>query len=484
MRLLLLIGLLLPLVAEAQHQLGWRTDTYAGINSALLNPAAPIRTPYQWDLNLAEVGQFFDNNYAYLVDASWPGLLRDASEDTEFFFREDLPSDISTDENVVVFDFAQDQRKRFIQSHTSVLGPSLSVQVAPMTRIGILTRWQTMVSAKGLDNNLSFYDWRDAPNNEDININPFRTSVASWSEVGLNIAQGIPTATGQLTIGLTARRLWGQRAAYFVNDDPFLVAKLNQQEGVEGASFDFDTGYSDNFFDDEISTRSPGSGWAADLGVLYQLDLGDDFYRWEFGFSVMDIGRLQFDEGKTHRFASEELTTVLSDDYEVFQYEDGIDAVIAQFSEDVFQDPAASLVSGDMRLRLPTTLSLQASYAFTEWARLEGVLATGLAPAGPSLDRSLLIGLTPRIDRYWWSVAMPVSLYAGEHLRMGLSARLGPLFIGTDQLGSFLRQDELQGGDIYVGFKWFPLGLQKKNKGRRTSRGRRGRGKDVECYKF
>lgn len=472
------------MVAEAQHQIGWRTDSYAGINSALLNPAAPIRTPYQWDLNLAEAAQFFDNNYAYLVDASWPRLLRDAGTDTDFYFREDLPSDISTDQNIVVYDFYQDQRERFIQSHTSIMGPSLSVKVAPMTRIGILTRWQTMVSAKGVDNDLSFYDWRDAPNLENINISPFRTSVASWSEVGLNIAQGIPTASGQLTIGLTARRLWGQRAAYFVNNDPFLVAKLNEKEGAEGISFDFEAAYSDNFFDDKISTASPGRGWAADLGVLYQLDLGDGFYRWEFGFSAMDIGSLRFAEGKTHNFASENLTTVLSDNYEAFQYEDGIDVIAAQFSRDVFQDSSASLMADDMSLRLPSTLSFQASFAFNEWARVEGVVATGLAPAGPSLDRSLLIGLTPRIDRYWWSVALPVSLYAGQHLRMGLSARLGPIFIGTDQLGSFLRKDELSGGDIYVGFKWFPLGLQKKNKGRKSRGGRAGRGKDVECYKF
>jgi hypothetical protein len=109
----------------------------------------------------------------------------------------------------------------------------------------------------------------------------------------------------------------------------------------------------------------------------------------------------------------------------------------------------------------------------------------GIAPSGASLTRNTTIALTPRIDRHWWGIGMPVSLYAMNDLRVGLAARLGPLFIGTDQLGAFTNSRQLSGGDFYVGVKFFPLGLNRNGgKGNKKRGGRRGSGKDVECYKF
>ena len=78
---------------------------------------------------------------------------------------------------------------------------------------------------------------------------------------------------------------------------------------------------------------------------------------------------------------------------------------------------------------------------------------------------------------------MPISLYAGENLRAGLSARLGPLFFGTDQLGAFFRGDRLYGADFYAGVKWQPLGLRKGDKARK-GKNRGGRGNEPGCYKW
>ncbi len=485
MRFLIWMFILLPLAGSTQSQLGWRTDMYAGINSAFLNPAATQRTPYNWDVNLVEGSHFIDNNYMYFLNASVPDLLREYQGKQEFYFREDIAQDVAPNFSGIVYDFSNDGKQRYLQSYSSVVGPSFSVQVAPLTRVGLFTRWQAVGTTKGVDTDLSFYRWRDFPNFEQFPLDPFRAAAASWSEVGLNLSQGIPTANGVITLGLNARRLFGHRAAYFVSTEAFDISKLPDNEGVQGESFNFDVAFSNNVVDNEVSTEAPGRGWAADLGFLYQVDLGDGFYRWEFGAAILDIGSLRFDDGQTHQFNNENLVTTLSASYETFDINDGLTNIVNQFSEDVFQDAAQSQVEDGMSLRLPTSVSLQAAYAFNEWARVEATFVGGIAPSGPSLSRSSLIGLTPRIDRHWWSVALPVSLFAGDHLHVGLSGRLGPIFMGTDHLGALFGSSQLTGADFYVGLKLFPFSKKPKAREKRAGSGKGGGGgRDLPCYKF
>jgi hypothetical protein len=483
MRLLIAGFLLFPLLLNAQFQLGWRTDTYAGINSALVNPAAPGRTPYSWDLNLGEVSTFLANNYGYLRETSITQLLRNRDKDLDVFFARDLPSDLNPSDDVLVYDYFENN-SYYGQQLNSILGPSFSVRVAPQTRIGVFTRWQTLFSGKGLDEDLGFYQWDAIPSQQVFTLDKFRGAAASWTEVGLNISQSIFTNNGELILGLSARRLWGQRAGYLISEEDFSLSKLPNTIGLEGTDFSLEAGFTSNAANDDDFTDSPGRGWAADIGLIYRIDLGDDFYRWEFGAAVLDIGSLLFKESELHRFNSDQLATTLTDSYNNLDTEQGFSQAAAQLSEDVFGDNSISRVSDEFNLRLPTTISLQATYAFTEWAKVEANVLAGIAPGGASLTRNTTLALTPRIDRHWWGIGMPVSLYAMNDLRIGLAARLGPLFIGTDQLGAFTNSKQLSGGDFYVGVKFFPLGLNRNGSKKNKKRGRRRGGKDVECYKF
>jgi len=486
MRLLIAGFLLFPLLLNAQFQLGWRTDTYAGINSALVNPASPGRTPYSWDLNLGEVSTFLANNYSYLRETSITELLRNRDKNIDVYFAQDLPADINPSnpgDGVLVYDYFHNS-SYYGQQLNSILGPSFSVKVAPQTRIGIFTRWQTLFSAKGIDEDLGYYQWYDIPTQQNFTLDKFRGAAASWAEVGLNISQGIFTDNGELLLGLSVRRLWGQRAAYIISEEDFSLSKLPNTIGLEGTDFSLEAGFTSNAGNDDF-TDSPGRGWAADLGVLYRIDLGDDFYRWEFGAAILDIGGLLFKESELHRFNSSQLATTFTDSYNNLDTEQGFAQAASQLSEDIFDDNSISRVGNEFNLRLPTTLSLQATYAFTEWAKVEANILAGIAPRGASLTRNTTIALTPRIDRYWWGIGMPVSLYAMNDLRVGLAARLGPLFIGTDQLGAFTKSKQLSGGDFFVGVKFFPLGLNRNGgKNNKKRGGRRGGGKEVECYKF
>jgi hypothetical protein len=483
MRLLLLSFLGLPLLLSAQMQVGWRTDTYAGINSALLNPANPARTPYGWDLNLAEGSQFLANNYAYLKQTNAMALLRQRNNDLTFYFQQDIPADLPAEKGAFVYDFL-DNNPYFGQSVTSVLGPSLSVRLAPRTRVGVFTRWQAVAGARKIDADLGYYPWQALPDEQPFTLNKMAAAAATWTEVGLNLSQGFETATGELTLGLSVRRLWGERGGYLFNEQPFSLSKLPAAVGLEGNDFAIEAAFTNNATSEDPFAATPGRGWCIDLGLLYQLDLGDGYYRWEFGAALLDVGGLRFTDSQRHLFNANSLTTTLTDNYNNFDPDLGFTELAEQFSTDVFGSSSASRVGDEFRLRLPTKVSLQATYAFNAWAKVEANALVNVAPLGASLTSFTLLALTPRIDRHWWSVALPLSFYAGQQLRLGLAGRLGPVFLGTDQLGSFFGKKNLTGADFYLGLKFFPWNIGSGKQGKSKSKGRRSGGKDVECYKF
>ena len=484
MRLLITALIFCPIVLTAQMQLGWRTDTYAGINSALLNPALSGRTPYAWDINLGESSFFLANNYGYLENSSISSLIRLRNENIDVYHRPDLPSDLPADQETLVYDFYEND-SYYAEQLVQVLGPSFSFRVSPQTRVGLFTRWRAMTHTNDVDSDLGYYRWNTIPANETFTLDQGSMAVATWGELGLNISQSVETASGNLLIGASVKRLWGQRAAYFAITRDFELNKITDFTGLESLDFEMEAGFSQNITNTDDYTDSPGRGWAVDLGMLYQVDLGDDFYRWEFGFGLTDLGSIRFTESEEHLFDADDLAATLTDSYSDLNSETIASLASQQLSLDVFGDANASRVADEFTLGLPTTLSLQATYRFQEWAKVEAIYLTGIRVGSASLNRNSVLAIVPRVERHWWSVALPVSMYATDQVRMGLSARLGPIFMGTDQLGSFFRQNQLDSGDFYVGLKLFPFGLGGNggSKGRKA-KGRRGKGRDVECYKF
>ncbi|RME97034.1 MAG: hypothetical protein D6772_10980 [Bacteroidetes bacterium] len=485
--LLLSVGLMLSFALNAQHQLGLRTDTYAGISGAFLNPAASARTPWAWDIQLGGASQFFHNNYAYLENTSNRDLLRllRAEDEPTFYFRGDISSDFKPVANSLVYDFRTADRYD-AQSHTSLMGPGFSVQLTPYTRVGLFSAWHTMDSISNVDENLGYYRWNSIPSQTPFRLSEAQVAGAAWGEVGLNLSQGFPLSAGTMWLGVSLRRLWGQRAAYLRSEANFSLEKLPDYEGLAGLDFDLEGGFTNNLTDENIAFDEPsGRGWGLDLGWWYQIEANEDYQQWEFGVALLDLGGIRFAVAQTHRFTSNELTEVLEADYNAFSVEAGITPIAEQFSEDVFGAADASRTGDSFRMRLATSLSGQVRYNFNPYFGLEAAVISGLGTAGAGLQRATTLAITPRIDQHWWSVALPVSWYAGETVRLGLSARLGPLVVGTDDLGSYLRTSQWDGTDAYFAVKWFPLGLGKRGGSSKRRRPHRSRGgKPVECYKF
>jgi len=464
----------------AQEQIGLRTGNFAGINGWALNPSSHTTTPFNWELNLLEGAFFFDNNYAFLSKTGLSHLTANR-DNIEFAFGPDYDKETPPPSGSVVLDFYTNARKRYAQGLSSALGPSLFVRIGPNHAIGAFVRGRAFASGRGLVNDFSYYDYFNRPFEVPFEVTPFSVSMAAWSEYGLNYLFCTETATGTLGIGINARLLQAYEGIYLHSQTAFPLAKL-PGDSLSGGPIEFEYGHTrTNLSADEPAIRPNGGGAAFDIGFTYVLGEETD-YTWRFGFSILDVGRLHFNRNaRLHRAAPDATSAIGFDNYEDFVMPGDYENMLARFSSDVLGNPDASLAGDRFAMWLPAAVSVQIDRNLGAGFFLNAVVVQGIPMGGAALWRGGLVSLTPRFEKRWLELAVPVSLYHGNRLQVGVAGRIGGLTIGSDRIGSVLGRTNWSGSDIYAALKIQPFKIQ--TTGKKSGKGRRGNG-DVKCYKF
>ena len=480
----LLASCLLTVTAFSQEQLGLRLSNYAGINSTVLNPAYHSTTPFNWDVNIVEGAVHFTNNYAYLSQTNVPYLWRNR-ENLNFLLASDLTPEKPTPPNTVIVDFNNDNRSRYLYSLTSVMGPSFFVRLGQNHTIGLITRVRTVSSARGVDNDFSYYDYNSRPFFEDISIDPFRTATAGWAELGLNYSYSMPTANGQFTIGATLKGLRAYEGAYFNNESLFQLQKL-PGDSLAGTAIDFSYAHTTTALE-ELENYEPqnnGNGFALDLGVTYSIEgYSDAIYDWKFGASITDLGWLNFNKNTSaYEVRIDDPLSIATAAYQDIQSLEGAEEYIEYFSFQTLGDSSAANTSNQFRLGLPTAFSLQASKSFGQYAYVDAVFVQGIPISNATLQRGSLLALNPRFEHRWFEAALPIVVSNWQRPTVGLSVRLAFLTLGTDHLGSIIGNNDLYGSDFYVALKVNPFSIgDGDGRGGSIRQGARKRSK-VKCY--
>lgn len=465
---------------RAQEQIGLRAGNYAGINGWALNPSAHTTTPFNWELNLLEGAFFFDNNYAFLSKTGLSHLVANR-DNLEFAFGPDYDKETPPPPGSVVLDFYTDARKRYGQGLTSVTGPSLFVRIGSQHAIGAFVRGRAFASARGIVNDFSYYDYYNRPFETPFEVTPFSVNMATWSEYGLNYLFRTETASGMLGIGINARLLQAYEGIYLHNQSDFPLTKL-PGDSLSGGPVRFEYGHTrSNLNTNEPAIRPNGGGAAFDIGFTYIA--GDETdYTWRLGFSILDIGRLQFNRNtRLHRAAPDGTSVVGFDDYNDFVIPDDYENMLARFSSDLLGDPGASLADDRFAMWLPGAVSVQLDRNLGAGFYLNAIVVQGIPMGGAALWRGGLVAITPRFEKRWLELAVPVSFYHGNRMQVGVSGRIGGLTIGSDRIGSVLGRTNWSGSDIYAALKIQPFKTQRAAKKSGKSKGGNG---DVKCYKF
>ena len=372
---LLLCLLIITLInqLQAQEQLGIRTDNYAGINGTLLNPAAHLTTPFNWDVNLAGFSFFIDNNYAFLKDTRVPELLK-YRENLEFVHAPDHDPERQMRENEVMLDYFSDKRSRFLQFNTRVLGPAFYVKLGQKHAVGAYLRGRAEMNGKGISTSFSYYDYFNRPYFENFPVDDFQGSFMTWGEIALNYMYQSPTETGKFGIGITAKIIKPYEAAFFHSKDFARLAKL-PGDSLSAAQINLEYGFTTSNLDlNDIQPAPNGNGLAFDIGAV--ITIGDEEnYKWKLGASILDLGKANFNENaQFHQARIDSTISIGSDSYNSFDKLTDLEALVKTFSQEVFGDSTATLKSNEFSVWLPAAFSLQIDHAFTENIYLNATL--------------------------------------------------------------------------------------------------------------
>lgn len=469
---LIAIGISLQNFAYAQEQIGLHFDNYAASSGMMLNPAAPFASPNPWEVNLVSMGLFFENNYAYLDRQSVFSAISAYSKP-------------GIDDPQVNFGYPKK-----VTGYTSVFvqGPSAFVKLNRFN-FGIFTNARSAMSSTSAtltsELNLDTLAY-DRP----FYVPAFKTTMMNWAEFGVNMGVRIvQTSTGTLSGAVNIKMLRGSDGVYFSNNDPFNFSKipidtvLVIDQLVNLDNFDVSYGYSSNFVTDSAAPMNfqfNGKGVGGDIGAIYTIgETSPGKYIWKLGASVVDIGRINF------RTNAATYSVVSNGDFstEILTLEQisNLNEFNTTISNIVYGGPGTSKTGSQFSIGLPTAVILQAERSVGHKFFVGAVAVKRIALSERNIYRPNMIALIPRYESKWISAAIPLEWFDYRSLHAGVSLRLGPLTVGSDNILSMVAKGKLDGTDLYVGLRLLPFWGHGKKK---AAAAEMTEGGDTNCPKF
>ncbi|MDX1942445.1 MAG: DUF5723 family protein [Saprospiraceae bacterium] len=476
---------------HAQEQLGIRTSNYGGINSLLLNPANSHTTPFAWDANLLEFGQFFDNNYAFIENFRLLDLLQNPEGvELRSLLRE---ANKEPAPNTIVVDFYFNDQKKYATNSTQVLGPSLMLRLNEDNTVGFFTRARAAVDARDVPSSLGYYEYNRQPFEEPLLVEPTHGNALSWTEIGLNYARRAYNDYGEMSFGASLKFLQGYEAIYMRNNSNFDLTQLRENR-LRGTSVDFSYGFASAGLDsEEWQLQRNGIGAGLDLGFVFSFSEEEDGpYRWKVGASILDLGLIRFNRAaQKHEIRTNDIQEISLDIYNQFSNAADLDSILSLFSEQLLNDPSASLQATSFAMGLPTALSAQADINVLPSFFVNAAIVQSVPVQKIAIRRNNIAAITPRFEQRWFELAVPISLLDWQQLRVGVAARIAFFWFGTEDFNSVFKKSEFNSADFYMAIKINPFSFTKNGKEHRSGWQGRGKGRlktrgngDVKCPTF
>ena len=358
--------------------------------------------------------------------------------------------------------------------HTRIMGPSFLLKYGSHA-IGFINGIRSVSSMRKIPGHLLNFktqglDYAPQQNIQFTESIPFSAASLGWAEIGLSYATTFAgTWNHNMAVGISSRYLMGYHALnlrsdeliYELNGDReinILMLNLsamgslpfdytNHEEGtaknfIKGTGFSFDLGFTFSMNRsmalDVINFRPIPQGQAAD-------------YRYRLGFSILDIGGLKMKEN-TRRFEFSEMNLTWTNAH--WEDYDNLNQLLDTLE--------SNLVSGEIIIRdgepywlgLPTAASIQFDYNLGSGFFAYAFWVQDVPLMRHRVSRASQLGIVPRYETRWFSVALPLTLYDYKKPRLGFSMRLAFLTIGTEQPGGMLNVNDMDGMDFYFSLSW------------------------------
>lgn len=440
-RLFIPLFLFFSITAFGQDFNGFNTSNFAGIIRMESQPASIVGSPYKWDINILS------------IDA--------IGENANFFTNLASVDRLAIGHNSLLN--ALDAGRSDYMIAGNILLPAVSYQFGEKSAVGFSAKARFNFFAKGNDGQFSNLFFGDTNIGELIgntyNDLFLSTRLSTWTEYNFTYARTLlDNDQHTFRVGITPKLLVAQGAAYSASDNlSFSVDDENTLTALTGfLEFGYSESVDETIQDGDFKLFGKNS-LGLSLGFEYELkskakatDIRyDPGYQLKIGLSYVDIGFIKFQSAdNSNSYAINVPIFNLNDVRNVESLEELADTLNQKFLD--IQSKSS------FNMRLPTAFRFQIDYKIRKflYANFSGAIATsGNNDETFQMKNFNSYALTLRYEKPLYGFSLPISYNEVVDFNVGLSARFGPLFLGSGNAISYLIGGKSGFVSAYFGLK-------------------------------
>ena len=471
-------GLACP--AEAQYLMGQSSSNYAGVHGVYLNPALAADSRMKVQVHLAGFESYLYNNY----------LVWEAPYSMFSMMTNSVSSEYRGPRKGIVFNDQEylreklNGRAKHARAGGQIIGPGVLVTLNDKNAISVNSRLRvgaavtrTTESVARLLRNGTTNDTRIMP--EDFgtqlhaNTNGVAEFSATYARVLLDNEEEFWKAgvTVKRYVGLHQGHLHGTGIDYSYVPDPdnptrgnVLLKNVSAQYGITG-----DGGFQDFRPTPAwlLGNAAPGSGWGADIGLVYEYrpdvrkysyrergevrrDASRNKYLYRISVSLLDIGRMTY-KNPTYQNAYRLTRQNRLIDENNFGNLQGSDSFVLALNETLGASEADRV--NVFRVSMPKSFQASIDYHLQDnWYANATLIHSFASNSQPAFTMPSVVAASLRYESKWLDVTVPVSL-ADNYTRptLGIGARAGIFYIGSDNVLPTFNIGNPKGMEFYFG---------------------------------
>lgn len=470
--LIILSFLLYDASLFSQGFAGINTGNYAGVTGVMLQPASIVDSRHKFDINIFSTNARYSNNY-FLLDRNV--LLKFNKNNFEEYqtFKSKYLSEANLAPNEKVF---------FNISNRTQLPLSFMVTLNDKSAFAFNLQSRTMLQGRNISQDLAklayngFY--HDPLNNQEIDASGINLRSLSWVEAGLTYGRVLLNSGNHFLKGaVTAKYLGGVASLNLSGNN--LTVQTNNDSSFNFTADRVNYDHSENAeFNRVIDTRfrPDANAFGFDAGLVY-----------EFRGHLNNIKYIRNDDEESHEVKRRDLNkyifrlgvSVLDGGMFRFRGTDNINPFSANITNWNIRNANYSSISDfdtalanrvtplgndlqEYNVFLPGAFSVQMDVRFVKGLYLNAMAYRPLKMGNETGTRFNNYGyytITPRYERRHFGIYIPYTFTDREEITnyrdnwLGLTLRLGPVFLGSSNLGTMAFNQKVQSADFFVGLK-------------------------------
>jgi hypothetical protein len=469
------------LSATAQDFQGLNTGNYAGVNGLLLQPANVADNRYRFDFNLASTNFGFQNNYL--------GFTRNYFVQERFSLN-DFKNFQDFRDNVLTANPLPAGEKGYFNLQNRVMLPGTFMITGKKGGLALTLQSRTSFAFANVDGNLMNQIYRvwgnSATYNTAYNNDGLSLNAMNWFEGGLTYGRVLVNKNKHfLKFGITGKYLGGLSSVYF-NADKLSVSATNKDSMSVNAS-NIAYGHSATNVTGRINSswRPDATGFGGDIGFVYEFrgrinrykflkGSGDETvqtlrrdknkYTFKVGASLLDVGQLQFTSvlpGSNLNYNG-----ILNVGNLGVNNVQGFDSLVAKNAT------YTGTANPTYTIAMPTALSVQFDLHLIKGFYINAMTYRPFTKLNENATFRTYTPnfyvVTPRFETRALGLYVPLTSTSINNIKdrnftIGTTLRVGPLFVGTANLPTLLKRDNIKSADIHAGLK-LPIAYGKPSK--------------------